>query len=134
METLTTKMETLTVINYCIYTVFIVFLTWFVAKNLFKNSKTFMMLIFNNREELALATNRLFEVGFFLFSFGIGLRFLTINGGISNYRELFEILSEKTGAFTLFMGMLLFINLYLFFRGMKHRNHKKTEEVEITTN
>lgn len=121
-------METLAVVNYFIYTVFIIFLTLFVAKNLFKNSKTFMMLIFNGREELANATNRLFEVGFFLFGFGIGLRFLTVNEKIDNFRVLFEILSEKTGGFTLFMGALLFFNLYLFFRGMKNR--KRNDAIE----
>lgn len=121
-------METLAVVNYFIYTAFIIFLTLFVAKNLFKNSKTFMMLTFSGREELANATNRLFEVGFFLFGFGIGLRFLTVNEKIDNFRVLFEILSEKTGGFTLFMGALLFFNLYLFFRGMKNR--KRNDAIE----
>ena len=119
---------------YSIYLVFITASTIYVARTLFSNSKTFMHKIFNGREELANATNKLFETGFFLLAFGIGLWYLEIN----SYRQMltgsdfFEILSVKTGGFTLFLGVLLFFNLYLFFRGMKHSrkpNNTTNEEV-----
>jgi hypothetical protein len=114
-------METLTVITYVIYALFVAVLTVFVAKILFKNSQIFMIKIFDNKEDLALATNRLFEVGFFLFGFGIGLWYLTVEDNIANLKTLFEVLSVKIGAFTMFMGVLLFGNLYMFFRGLKAR-------------
>jgi hypothetical protein len=114
-------METLTVITYVIYALFVAILTVFVAKILFKNSQIFMIKIFDNKEDLALATNRLFEVGFFLFGFGIGLWYLTVEDNIANLKTLFEVLSVKIGAFTMFMGVLLFGNLYMFFRGLKAR-------------
>jgi hypothetical protein len=68
-----------------------------------------------------LATNQLFEVGFFLFGFGIGLLWLYIGYNIPDLKALFEVLSSKIGSFTLFIGGLLFFNLFLFFRGMKYR-------------
>ncbi len=114
-------METLTVTTYVIYALFVAILTVFVAKILFKNSQTFMIKIFNNQEDLALATNKLFEVGFFLFGFGIGLWYLTVDENIASLKVLFEVLSVKIGAFTMFMGVLLFGNLYMFFRGLKAR-------------
>jgi hypothetical protein len=114
-------METLTVITYVIYALFVAILTVFVAKILFKNSQIFMIKIFDNKEDLALATNRLFEVGFFLFGFGIGLWYLTVEDNIVSLKVLFEVLSVKIGAFTMFMGVLLFGNLYMFFRGLKAR-------------
>jgi hypothetical protein len=114
-------METLTVITYVIYALFVAVLTVFVARILFKNSQIFMIKIFDNKEDLALATNRLFEVGFFLFGFGIGLWYLTVEDNIANLKTLFEVLSVKIGAFTMFMGVLLFGNLYMFFRGLKAR-------------
>jgi len=114
-------METLTVTTYVIYALFVAILTIFVAKILFKNSQTFMIKIFDNKEDLALATNKLFEVGFFLFGFGIGLWFLTVENNIISVKILFEVLSVKIGAFTIFMGVLLFGNLYMFFRGLKAR-------------
>ena len=80
-----------------------------------------MIKIFDNKEDLALATNKLFEVGFFLFGFGIGLWYLTVNDNIDSLKMLFEVLSVKIGAFTMFMGVLLFGNLYMFFRGLKAR-------------
>lgn len=119
-------METLIIIAYSLYISFVSVLTYFVAKTLFANSKTFMLVIFNDRENLAFATNRLFEVGFLLLSFGIGLWYMTINQNLLNYKSLFEILSVKIGSFTIFMGILLFGNLFMFFRGMKNR--KRTAE------
>jgi hypothetical protein len=114
------------VLSYVIYFLFVTGLTYGVARILFRNSKEFMLVIFSGREALALATNRLFEVGFFLFGFGIGLWNLIIYNDVADYRKVFEVLSEKVGGFTLFMGFLLFANLYLFFRGMKYRNHQNT--------
>ncbi len=117
---------TYNVLSYVIYFLFVTGLTYGVARILFRNSKEFMLVIFSGRENLALATNRLFEVGFFLFGFGIGLWNLIIYSNVADYRGVFEVLSEKVGGFTLFMGFLLFANLYLFFRGMKYRNRQNT--------
>ncbi|HLF62104.1 MAG TPA: hypothetical protein VI603_00020 [Saprospiraceae bacterium] len=114
---------------YAVYIVFIAAATIYVARTLFSNSKTFMYTIFNGREDLALATNKLFETGFFLLAFGIGLWFLETRELIGTHRRLFEVLSLKTGGFTIFLGILLFFNLYLFFRGMKHR--RKPAEVVV---
>jgi hypothetical protein len=127
-------METLTVITYVIYALFVAILTVFVAKILFKNSQIFMIKIFDNKEDLALATNRLFEVGFFLFGFGIGLWYLTVEGNIVSLKVLFEVLSVKIGAFTMFMGVLLFGNLYMFFRGLKARKiSNAANEIRLNT-
>jgi hypothetical protein len=118
-------METLAVTTYVIYALFVAVLTVFVARILFKNSLAFMLRIFENKDDLAIATNRLFEVGFFLFSFGIGLWYLTVNTKITDVKVLFEVLSVKVGAFTIFVGILLFANMFMFFRGLKSR--KRTE-------
>lgn len=127
-------METLTVTTYVVYALFVAILTIFVAKILFKNSQTFMIKIFDNKEDLALATNKLFEVGFFLFGFGIGLRYLTVDENIVSLKMLFEILSVKIGAFTMFMGVLLFGNLYMFFRGLKARKiSNAAKEIRLNT-
>lgn len=74
--------------------------------------------IFHNREDIALSTNRLFEIGFYLLNFGFAL--WTINMRyIDDQQELVEQLSEKTGAFSIYLGFVLFFNLFLFFRGKK---------------
>ncbi|WP_315824257.1 hypothetical protein [Paraflavitalea speifideaquila] len=51
---------------YLIYLPVVIILTWYVAHTLFKNSKVFMLDIFNGKAEIAVATNKLFETGFYL--------------------------------------------------------------------
>lgn len=119
-------MENLIIPAYVVYAIFVTALTFFVAKILFKNSETFMMIIFNERENLALATNRLFRVGFFLFAFGIGMWYLSIGYDVIGFKTLFEVLSVKVGSFTIFIGVLFFANLYMFFRGMKVAKRNRT--------
>ena len=112
-------MENLNVFAYCFYLVFVLSLTLLVSKVLFSNSLNFMRVIFKDKEHLAEATNRLFQLGFFLLAFGIGLWYMSTNIEIKTNRILLENLSIKVGFFTLFLGVLLFGNIYLFFRGMR---------------
>ncbi len=105
-------------IAYAIYIPLTLGLTLFVARNLFKNGLVFMRDIFHQREDIALSTNRLFEIGFYLLNFGFAL--WTINMRyVDNQQELVEELSEKVGAFSIYLGFVLFFNLFLFFRGKK---------------
>jgi len=108
------------VIGYLIYLPIVILLTIYVSKALFKNGKTFMIDIFKGKEEIALATNKLFEVGFYLLNIGWALLVLKISyRGVMNNQTLIEILSRKVGAFSIYLGVMLFINLFLFFRGRK---------------
>ncbi len=111
---------------YVTYLLFITAATIYVGKTLFNHSKVFMTTIFNDRDHLAIATNRLFEMGFYLLALGIGFLFLKVGFDIETLRMFYEAASIKVGGYTLFLGVLLMLNLYLFFRGMKHRS-KKTE-------
>jgi hypothetical protein len=117
-------MDTLNVLSYSIYLIFVFSLTLIVSKILFTNSLSFMKVIFKDREHLAIATNKLFQMGFFLLSLGLGLWYMTTNLELKNNRMLLENLSIKTGFFTLFLGLLLFANIYLFFRGMRVSKNK----------
>lgn len=130
-------MDALNVLSYSIYLVFVFGLTLIVSKVLFANSLSFMMVIFKDKEHLANATNKLFQLGFFLLSFGLGLWYMTTNIELKNNRMLLENLSIKTGFFTLFLGLLLFANIYLFFRGMrvsknKSNNYENLNESKTT--
>jgi hypothetical protein len=120
-------MTNFTLAVYIIYLTFIFVSTFFVAKTIFKNSTHFMLSIFNNREGLARATNKLFETGFFLMAFGVGLFYTEHYSTIKDYQDFFNVLSLKAGFFTIFLGVMLFFNLFLFFRGMKYRSMKKRE-------
>lgn len=112
-------MENLYIIKaYLIYLPIALGMTFYVARTLFRNSKVFMMDIFRGREEIAIATNRLFEVGFYLLNVGTALLILKMEV-ISNSQEMLENLSYKLGGFSIYLGVMTFLNLYLFFRGKR---------------
>ena len=106
-------------IGYAVYVPIALLLTFYVSKTLFKNSKIYMLDIFKGRAEIANATNNLFETGFYLLNLGFALMILKINLYANNYQELIEALSYKIGGFSIYLGIMLFINLYFFFRGKR---------------
>jgi hypothetical protein len=102
-------------------------LTWYVAGTLFKSGKTFMLEIFHNKEDIANATNKLFKTGFYLLNLGFGFMILEISRQLDDAREMIEALSPKVGGFSIYLGFMLFFNLYFFFRGRKiSRQRSKT--------
>ena len=104
---------------YLIYLPIVIVLTWYVAHVLFRNSKVFMNDIFNGKIDIATSTNRLFETGFYLLNLGFALKIMEIAGDIGNNRSMLEILSSKIGGFSIYLGIMLFLNMYLFFRGRR---------------
>lgn len=112
---------------YSFYLPLAIALTAYTATVLFKNSKTFMLDIFRQRESIAFATNNLFKVGFYLLSLGVAFFSLKIYIDLTNGQETFEALSFKLGGFSVYLGVMLFLNLYLFFRGKK-----KTKQSDST--
>jgi hypothetical protein len=103
---------------YIIYLPIALIMTSLVAHTLFKNSKIFMLDIFHGREDIALSTNRLFEIGFYLLNIGTALLILQMNE-MKTVQGMIEGLSYKIGGFSIYLGVMLFLNLYFFFRGKR---------------
>jgi hypothetical protein len=118
-------MKDLIVIAYSIYLPLVILLTFYVANNLFKNSIVYMKDIFNGRDEIAKATNTLFKIGFYLLNLGFALFILTITDVVSTTQSTIEVLSKKVGGFSIYLGVMLFINMYLFFRGKRVAGQKR---------
>jgi len=114
----------LNLLAYFIYLPVAIILTWYVAHTLFKNSKVFMLDIFNGKAEIAISTNKLFETGFYLLNLGFALLIMTIAEEIFDSRSMLEILSTRIGGFSIYLGIMLFFNLYLFFRGRRISRQK----------
>jgi predicted PurR-regulated permease PerM len=114
----------LTFIAYTIYLPIVIVLTWYVAHILFKNSKIFMQDIFNGKTDIAFSTNKLFETGFYLLNLGFALVIMEISRYIGDSQTMLEILSTKIGGFSIYLGIMLFFNLYLFFRGRRISRQK----------
>ena len=115
-------------IGYAIYLPIALFLTYYVSKTLFKNSKIYMLDIFKGREEIANATNKLFETGFYLLNLGFALMILEMNMYDDTYQILIEKLSCKIGGFSIYLGLMLFLNLYFFFRGKRKASQAQVEQ------
>lgn len=119
------------ILAYCIYLPVALTLTFYVARTLFKNGRIFMLDIFNGREEIAFATNKLFEVGFYLLNVGFALLILEINQVLDNYQVMIERLSYKIGGFSIYLGIMLFFNLYLFFRGKRKSRENRMAQAQL---
>jgi len=94
-----------------------------------------MIDIFKGKEDIALATNKLFEIGFYLINIGFALFIMKIYYYSSNemsYQTLMEILSMKIGGFTIYLGVMLFLNLFLFFRGRRKSRQSLRPNIEPT--
>jgi len=118
-------MKDLIVLAYAIYLPIVILLTFYVANSLFKNSIVYMNDIFNGRVEIAKATNTLFKIGFYLMNLGFALFILRIADTLSNAQETIEALSTKIGGFSIYLGAMLFFNMYLFFRGKRVAKQKR---------
>ena len=119
-------MNTLNFEAYLIYLPLVLMLTWYVAHTLFKNSRPFMLEIFHGKVEIATATNRLFETGFYLLNVGFAFKIMEITSTVATRQTMLEILSSKIGGYSIYLGVMLFFNMYLFFRGRKiAKQHEK---------
>lgn len=121
-----------TFITYLVYLPLVICLTWYVAHTLFKNGRVFMLDIFNGKTEIAGATNKLFETGFYLLNLGFAFLVMEVAYAVDNGQELLEILSYKIGGFCIYLGIMLFLNLYLFFRGRRISREKARLATALT--
>ncbi|HCN51722.1 MAG TPA: hypothetical protein DIT10_21995 [Chryseobacterium sp.] len=120
----TTALTTYNFSAYMIYLPIVITLTVFVSQFLFKNSKTFMIDIFHQKEDIAMATNSLFKIGFYLLNIGFALCIIEFFQ-IDTVERLVVALSEKIGGFSIYLGIMMLLNLLLFLKGRKHAINKE---------
>ncbi|AZB10756.1 hypothetical protein EG344_18880 [Chryseobacterium sp. G0162] len=119
---------------YMIYLPIVITLTVLVSQFLFKNSKAFMVDIFHQKKDIAMATNSLFKIGFYLLNIGFALCIIEFFQ-IESIERLVVALSKKIGGFSIYLGIMMLLNLLLFLKGRKHalnkENHIKNENIDI---
>ncbi|WP_294333013.1 hypothetical protein [uncultured Chryseobacterium sp.] len=108
---------------YMIYLPIVILLTVLVSQFLFKNSRTFMIDIFHQKEDIAMATNSLFKIGFYILNIGFALCIVEFFQ-IETVERLVVALSEKIGGFSIYLGIMMLLNLLLFLKGRKHAMSK----------
>lgn len=122
--------NTMIIIAYAVYLPIAILLTYYVARNLFRNSEIFMLEIFRGKKDIALATNKLFEIGFYLLNIGYVLLILRMRL-IDNYQDVIERVAFKIGGVSIYLGILLFLNLYLLFRGKRASKQNSEKAVPV---
>ena len=123
-------METIynyTLTAYLIYLPVAILMTIVVSHQLFKNGKIFMLDIFHKKEDIAYATNSLFKIGFYLLNIGFALLIIHMNEIISKEGMILS-LSTKIGGFSIYLGIMLMLNLFLFMRGRRKSLEKERKE------
>lgn len=109
---------------YSIYLPVAITLTIVVSHLLFKNAKVFMLDIFHQKEDIALATNSLFKIGFYLLNIGFALKIVEFYQ-ILTIENLVVSLSEKIGGFSIYLGIMMMLNLLLFMKGRKNARRQE---------
>lgn len=121
--TATILTQTYNLSAYMIYLPIVIMLTVLVSQFLFKNSKTFMIDIFHQKQDIAMATNSLFKIGFYLLNIGFALCIIEFFQ-IETVEKLVVALSKKIGGFSIYLGVMMLLNLLLFLKGRKHAINK----------
>ncbi|RXM51792.1 MULTISPECIES: hypothetical protein [unclassified Chryseobacterium] len=111
---------------YMIYLPIVITLTVLVSQFLFKNSKAFMIDIFHQKKDIAMATNSLFKIGFYLLNIGFALCIIEFFQ-IETVERLVVALSKKIGGFSIYLGIMMLLNLLLFLKGRKHALNKENQ-------
>ena len=105
---------TWTVGTYVVYLLIAVPLTIWVATTLSSNGRVFLADVFTDKIELADAVNKLLVVGFYLLNIGFVMLYLRGGGNVHDLTGLFEALSVKVGIVLLVLGVIHFLNVWVF--------------------
>ena len=113
-----------TVTTYGLYLTIALPLTVWVARNLFRNGRIFLVDCFHGNESLADSVNLLLVMGLYLINFGFVALYLKLTDEVPEVRGILEALSGKLGVVLLVLGGMHFFNL-LVFKKMRKRGTRE---------
>jgi len=111
---------TVTVLTYLFYLGISVAMTVWVARTLHKNGRIFLVDSFLGNEPLADSVNHLLVVGFYLVNIGFVTLALKYGDKAIDAPTALEILSTKVGFVLVVLGVMHFLNLFVFSK-LRHR-------------
>jgi hypothetical protein len=100
---------------YVTYATITITLTIWLARILSRNGAVFLEDVFKDKPKLAEAVNKLLVVGFYLLNLGYASLIMKATGG-NTVVEAAEVLAWKLGALLVSLGVMHFVNLYIFYR------------------
>ena len=104
------------VFSYLTYLAISLGVTIWVAGTLHKNGRVFLVNAFQGNTELADSINHLLVVGFYLVNLGYVALALRTYAMVDTPRQVIELLSDKVGMILMVLGIMHFLNLYVFNR------------------
>jgi hypothetical protein len=104
------------VFSYLTYLAISLGVTIWVAGTLHKNGRVFLVNAFQGNTELADSINHLLVVGFYLVNLGYVALALRTYATVDTPRQVIELLSDKVGMILVVLGVMHFLNLYVFNR------------------
>ena len=104
------------IVCYAAYLVVSVAATIWVAQTLRQNGRSFLVDAFHGNLELADSVNHLLVVGFYLINVGYVALALHTAAEVATARSAIELVCDKLGLVLIVLGVMHFINLYVFNR------------------
>jgi hypothetical protein len=101
---------------YVLYLAISLAVTVWVAGTLRKNGRVFLVHAFQGNTELADSINHLLVVGFYLINLGYVTLALRTSAPAETIRQAIELVSDKVGTILVVLGVMHFLNLYVFNR------------------
>jgi hypothetical protein len=112
--------------THALYLAINVGVTVWVARTLFRNGRVFLIDSFLGNEKLADSVNHPLVVGFYLVNLGYIAMAVKYGERPRDAQGVFEVVAWKVGIVLLILGVLHFINLFLFTRA-RRRSMERTE-------
>lgn len=109
----------LIIAHYATYMILSLMLTIWVGHTLHKHGRIFLVDAFGGNGPLADAVNHLLLVGFYLINIGYVTLALRVGQKPYAITEAMEILSTKVGMVLVVLGVMHFMNLFIFSRMRK---------------
>jgi len=110
--------------TYIAYLFISIGLTIWVAKTLHKSGRIFLVDSFLGNEPLADSVNHLLVVGFYLINVGFVTLALKFGDKATDTQTALEILSTKVGLVLVILGLMHFMNIYVFSKMRRRATHR----------
>ncbi len=114
-------MDNTLILIYALYGTIAIALVVWLARTLFANGSVFLEDVFTERPAMANAVNRLLVIGFYMLNLGYALLLLPGGSRPENNLEASELLIRKLGILLASLGVIHFINMYVFWKIRQRR-------------
>ena len=114
-------MDNTLILIYAIYGAIAIALVVWLARTLFTNGTVFLEDVFTERPEMAHAVNRLLVIGFYMLNLGYALLLLPGGNRPATNLEASELPICKLGILLASLGVIHFINMYVFWKIRQRR-------------